>query len=297
MKLIWAQINSNTSVPSLALVADCCAATEGLTLPCCVYVTLTNDREIQKLNREQRNIDRPTDVLSFPSVNYPAGITAKHAHRLILQEYSDDDRAYMLGDIFISYDHVIAQAKEYGHSIEREFSYLLTHGMFHLFGYDHLTDGERREMRTMEEKALALAGITRDTANSESPTDAQLLTLAREAMQRSYSPYSRYKVGACLLSEDGRIFTGTNIENASFGLTICAERSALAKAVSEGVQAFTAIAIAAEGSPPWPCGACRQVLNEFAPGIRILVTWDQTKTDEALLTALLPHSFGPKDLP
>jgi len=297
MKLIWAQINSNTSVPSLALVADCCAATEGLTLPCCVYVTLTNDREIQKLNREQRNIDRPTDVLSFPSVNYPAGITAKHAHRLILQEYSDDDRAYMLGDIFISYDHVIAQAKEYGHSIEREFSYLLTHGIFHLFGYDHLTNGERREMRTMEEKALAIAGITRDTANSESPTDAQLLTLAREAMQRSYSPYSRYKVGACLLSEDGRIFTGANIENASFGLTICAERSALAKAVSEGVQVFTAIAIAAEGSPPWPCGACRQVLNEFAPGIRILVTWDQTKTDEALLTALLPHSFGPKDLP
>ena len=114
-------------------------------------------------------------------------------------------------------------------------------------------------------------------------------------MERSYSPYSGYAVGAALLCADGRIFQGCNIENASFGLTNCAERTAMFKAISEGAEEFTAIAIAASGSAPWPCGACRQVLNEFAPGIRVLVTWDGN-TDEASLDQLLPHGFGPKSL-
>ena len=152
-------------------------------------------------------------------------------------------------------------------------------------------------MRTMEEKALELAGITRDGDQPAKPTDDQLLALAKEAMRRSYSPYSHFKVGACVLSEDGRVFTGTNIENASFGLTNCAERSAIFKAVGDGVKEFSAIAIAAESAPPWPCGACRQVLNEFAPNIRVLIAWDQDKTDESTLDQLLPHGFGPKDLP
>lgn len=296
MKLIWTQSSSLLSA-SLSLAADCCAVAEGVGLPCGVYITVTDDTEIRRINREQRGIDRSTDVLSFPSVNYAKGITAGNAQRLIRQEYSGDDHAYILGEIYISHDHVLAQAEEYGHSVEREFCYLLTHGIFHLFGYDHVTDEERKEMRTMEEKAMKLAGISRDGDTVSAPTDTQLIALAREAMQRSYSPYSHYKVGACLLSEDGRLFTGANIENASFGLTICAERSALSKAVSEGAQSFTAIAIAAEGSAPWPCGACRQVLNEFAPDLRVLIAWDKGNADEAPLSALLPHSFGPKDLP
>ena len=115
-------------------------------------------------------------------------------------------------------------------------------------------------------------------------------------MKRSYSPYSHYPVGAALLCADGRIFQGCNIENASFGLTNCAERTAMFKAISEGADEFTAIAIAANGSAPWPCGACRQVLNEFAPGIRVLVTWDGN-TDEKPLSELLPCGFGPKSLP
>jgi len=297
MKLIWTP-DSKIPDASLALVADCCAAAEGIAVACGVYVTLTDDAAIQAINREQRGIDKATDVLSFPTVNYPVGVTARDAAALLRQEYSGEDHACILGDIMISADHVAAQAREYGHSEIRELGYLLTHGIFHLFGYDHMTDHEKKEMRRMEEKALDLAGVTRGNSGSAAaPADAQLLALAREAMQRSYSPYSRYKVGACLLSTDGRLFTGTNIENASFGLTICAERSALAKAVSDGVREFSAIAIAAEGSPPWPCGACRQVLNEFSPGMRVLITWDQGAADEACLSALLPHSFGPKDLP
>ena len=146
----------------------------------------------------------------------------------------------------------------------------------------------------MEEKILSAVGMSRDEAPAVS--DETLLGLAREAMARSYSPYSGFAVGAALLCADGRIYQGCNIENASFGLTNCAERTALFKAVSEGAREFTAVAIAAEKSAPWPCGACRQVLNEFAPGIRVLVTWGDGLRDELPLSALLPHGFGTKEL-
>ena len=115
-------------------------------------------------------------------------------------------------------------------------------------------------------------------------------------MTRSYSPYSNYPVGAALLCADGRIYQGCNIENASFGLSNCGERTAIFKAISEGAMEFTAIAIASVKSAPWPCGACRQVLNEFAPNIRVLVTWGDGLVDEAPLSVLLPHGFGPKDV-
>ena len=128
-----------------------------------------------------------------------------------------------------------------------------------------------------------------------SAEDKQLADAAREACDGSYSPYSGFAVGAALLTKSGKVYTGCNIENASFGLTNCAERTAMFKAISEGAEEFVAIAIAAEGSAPWPCGACRQVLNEFAPGIRVLVTWDGG-SDEMSLNELLPHGFGPKDL-
>jgi len=127
--------------------------------------------------------------------------------------------------------------------------------------------------------------------------DKKLLDLAREAMHGAYVPYSNYPVGACLLAEDGRVFTGCNVENASYGATICAERTAAVKAVSEGARRFTAIAIAARGSAPYPCGVCRQVLNEFAvPEMRVLVTWDDQHVEKTTLGALLPNSFGPESL-
>ena len=111
----------------------------------------------------------------------------------------------------------------------------------------------------------------------------------------AYVPYSHYWVGAALRAKDGRVFTGCNVENAAFGNTMCAERTALFKAVSEGAREFTEIAIAAEGSAPFPCGACRQSLYEFAPELRVLVTWDGN-VREAKLSALLPEGFGPSSL-
>lgn len=274
--------------------ADCAQHMEGITRPCAVSIRICDDDAIHEINRTYRGVDRATDVLSFPTVGYPAGVTAGQADHLLRRELDDELNACMLGDLIISLPHVLAQAEEYGHSPEREAAYLLVHGLCHLFGYDHMEEDEKRCMRAMEEKILGSIGMSREEGNLCS--DEALLALAREACKRSYSPYSRYAVGAALLCADGRIFQGCNIENASFGLTNCAERTALFKAVSEGAYEFTTIAIAAKDSAPWPCGACRQALNEFAPDIRVIVTWDD-HVEEAPLTALLPHGFGPKSLP
>ena len=126
-------------------------------------------------------------------------------------------------------------------------------------------------------------------------TDEKLMELARQARENAYAPYSHYRVGAALLAEDGTVYTGCNIENAAYGHAMCAERTALFKAVSEGVRSFTRIAIAGSGSAPFPCGACRQTLYEFAPELRVLVTWDGN-VREAKLSALLPEGFGPSSL-
>lgn len=284
--------------PALTSLMQCAAdyavQAEGITRSCAVCIRLCDDDAIHEINREYRQVDRATDVLSFPTVNYPVGITAGNADRLLRREFDDSLDACLLGDLIISVDHIYAQAEEYGHSPQREAAYLLVHGLCHLMGYDHIEEEDKRRMRAMEEKILEAVGMTRDGDGTIS--DEALLALARAAREKSYSPYSHYAVGAALLCADGRVFQGCNIENASFGMTICAERTAVFKAVSEGEQEYVAIAIAAEKSAPWPCGACRQVLNEFAPGIRVLVTWDG-KVDEAPLSALLPHGFGPKELP
>ncbi len=297
MKLLW-QIDTDVNPSWLSLMqtaADCALLMEGVTRDCAVSIRLCDDDAIHEINREYRGVDRATDVLSFPTVGYPAGVTAGHADRLLRRELDDELNACMLGDLILSVPHVLAQAEEYGHSPERECAYLLVHGLCHLMGYDHIEDDDKRRMRTMEEKILSAIGQTRDGEGTV--TDEVLLALAREAMKRSYSPYSGYPVGAALLCADGRVFQGCNIENASFGLTNCGERTALFKAVSEGATEFIAIAIASKNSAPWPCGACRQVLNEFAPDIRVLVTWnDGLNVQEATLVQLLPHGFGPKDV-
>ncbi|MBP3453269.1 MAG: cytidine deaminase [Clostridia bacterium] len=273
--------------------ADCALHMEGVRRKCAVSVRLCDDDTIHEINREFRGIDRATDVLSFPMINYPQGVTAGKADKLLRQALDDELNACMLGDLIISVPHALAQAEEYGHSPEREAAYLLVHGICHLMGYDHIDPDDQRRMRAMEEKILNAVGMSRD--EQQQISDETLLALAVSARERSYSPYSGYAVGAALLSADGRVFQGCNIENASFGLTNCAERTAMFKALSEGATEFTAIAISAESSAPWPCGACRQVLNEFAPDIRVLVTWGD-HVEEAPLSALLPHGFGPKSL-
>lgn len=131
----------------------------------------------------------------------------------------------------------------------------------------------------------------------------ELIGAALAARRFSYSPYSGYQVGAALLTESGRIFTGCNVENAAFGPTVCAERTAVFKAVSEGETKFAALAVT--GSPrgkmtqfSWPCGVCRQVLAEFCDPERmeILVAKSEEDYESRSLGALLPEGFGPGNL-
>ncbi len=128
-------------------------------------------------------------------------------------------------------------------------------------------------------------------------THRELAKLAYGMLDRSYSPYSKFPVGAALLCADGRVFTGCNVENAAYGSTICAERTALVKAVSEGVREFVALAVVGRGEDfCWPCGACRQMLREFAPNLEVVVGNGKKELTVIPLPELLPHSFGPESL-
>lgn len=117
--------------------------------------------------------------------------------------------------------------------------------------------------------------------------------LAKQAMRSAYAPYSRFRVGAAVEAESGDVFTGCNVENASYGLTICAERAAVAAAVAQGHRRFRRVVVATEGDRAVsPCGACRQVLAEFGSGMEVYgVARNETK--RWLLRDLLPAAFGP----
>ena len=119
-----------------------------------------------------------------------------------------------------------------------------------------------------------------------------LIKLATEARENAYAPYSNFKVGAALLASDGRVFTGCNVENATYGLTVCAERVALWKAVSEGEREFVAVAVVADGErPPLPCGACRQLLWEFSGDIEVITANLRGARQSYHLSELFPHPF------
>jgi cytidine deaminase len=125
----------------------------------------------------------------------------------------------------------------------------------------------------------------------------ELLQHAAKALENSYAPYSRFRVGAALLTEDGQVFTGCNVENASYGLSNCAERTAVFKAVSNGKKSFRAIAIVSDRmNPVYPCGACRQVLMEFNPRIKIVLRSKKGRPLVRSLRSILPYSFGPENL-
>lgn len=118
-----------------------------------------------------------------------------------------------------------------------------------------------------------------------------LYGMAKEAAKKAYAPYSKFQVGAALLTGSGGIYTGVNVENASYGAAICAERTAFVKAISEGERSFVAMAVAAEQSEALPCGICRQFMNEFAPELEIITGEDESSLHIRKLCELLPLAF------
>lgn len=129
-------------------------------------------------------------------------------------------------------------------------------------------------------------------------TGEELIVKAKEARMLAYAPYSKFKVGAALLGKNGRVYTGCNIENAAYGATNCAERTAIFKAVSEGVREFSALAVVADTSQPVsPCGVCRQVLAEFfGREVPIFLSNLRGDTVETCIDKLLPGAFSAQDL-
>lgn len=134
-----------------------------------------------------------------------------------------------------------------------------------------------------------------ETVTTEKITE--LIEAAREAAKKAYAPYSNFAVGAALLTSDGQVYEGCNVENASFGLTNCAERTAIFKAVSEGQKKFTAVAIYAD-IPSFcsPCGACRQVIAEFGRDIMVIQANNKGKYIMNSIAELLPGGFSSADL-
>ena len=119
-----------------------------------------------------------------------------------------------------------------------------------------------------------------------------LIDAARRAQQQAYAPYSRFRVGAAVEGEDGTIFAGCNVENASYGLVMCAERVAIGAAVSAGIQRFRRVAVVSDSEPPAaPCGACRQVIFEFAPDAEVLAVGPRS-SHRWTMRELLPAAFS-----
>lgn len=124
----------------------------------------------------------------------------------------------------------------------------------------------------------------------------KLIEKALEAKKNAYVPYSHFHVGSAILTDDGKVYTGCNIESASYTPTICAERTAIFKAISEGSKKIKKIAIVGDADMTYPCGVCRQVIREFGKDSEIIIANSTEEYKVHTLEELLPHSFGPEDL-
>ena len=289
--------------------AICCLRNEGIDGDNCVIsVSFVSPEQIHQMNRDYRGVDKVTDVLSFP-------------------QFEDIDEIIdacgtpfpaELGDVLINLDRVKEQAEEFGHSFERELLYLFTHSVLHLLGYDHIEEDERAVMREREEAVMDELGVARDDspwtdhsddfdgewenhfqsvgrfklATAETSNYAGLYDLAQDAMENAYAPYSGFRVGAALLTEEGRIFKGVNVENASYGAAICAERTAAVTAVAAGFRNFKAIAIASSNGDVSMCGICRQFLAEFSRDLDVITGPDRDHLKVTSLSQLLPDDFS-----
>jgi cytidine deaminase len=161
-----------------------------------------------------------------------------------------------------------------------------------------MTTTKRAKAGKVIEAAKAASPKAVEHKDSLPPHERELVEAAIEVRGRAYAPYSRFYVGAAVRGQDGRIYVGCNVENASYGATICAERNAIAAAVSAGELRPVLIAVTATSHEPCPpCGMCRQVLSEFGEDLPILLVSDEGEVLRQRLSALLPLQFHPRMLP
>ncbi len=151
--------------------------------------------------------------------------------------------------------------------------------------------------------SLEKTGVMGGSASMSEPVDIPknaldtLISQAKEVSKMAYNPYSKFNVGAAIMTNDGTVFTGCNVENASYGLTICAERNTIFHMVAQGHRNFhTLVIYTPTPTPAAPCGACRQVINEFAPDARVISVCDGPEMIDFKLSDLLPDAFGPQNL-
>ncbi|MBE6030394.1 MAG: rRNA maturation RNase YbeY [Clostridiales bacterium] len=273
-----------------------------------ISVSFVSAEEIRELNREHRGVDSVTDVLSFPmfefeDFHYDEADMLNEEYEepdeldeleedieeelMDFEDYEDDD-FILLGDVVICEERAHEQAEEFGHSYERELTYLFVHSIFHLLGYDHMEEEDKKIMRAKEEKIMRKLGIVREGDYSHE----DLIKEAEKMLPLAYAPFSKYQVGAALLTKDNVLYTGVNVENSSYGGTICAERTAFVKAISEGVREFKAIAVVSSGGSAWPCGICRQFMKEFCDDDFEIISYDNEGNIKMYTMAeILPEGF------
>uniref|UniRef100_A0A7V3YKE9 Endoribonuclease YbeY n=1 Tax=Candidatus Caldatribacterium californiense TaxID=1454726 RepID=A0A7V3YKE9_9BACT len=227
-------------------------------------ITFIDEENMRDIKRRFFQEDTVGDVVSFFYGEDPDGVW---------------------GEILVCVPRALEQSRERGVPLAEELMFLVVHGLLHLLGYDDDTEERRRLMMERAEELLA--------AYRKEEVRRRLVEQALRAREFAYAPYSRFRVGAALLSRDGRIFTGCNVENASFGVTMCAERVALGRAVAEGAREFTAIAVVSDGeSFCFPCGLCRQALAEFGLDIEVLAGARDGRFVVQRLRELLPSTFS-----
>lgn len=244
-----------------------------------VSLSLVTNEKIHELNKEYRQIDRETDVLTFAYQE---------------NDVEKDEPITDLGSIIIAVDVAKRQAKEFKHPLERELSFLFIHGLLHSFGYDH--HGE-------EEDAKKMFALQNDILNHlpiDFYTDLnKVKKLLYIAQSQSYSPYSKFRVGAIVCTKDGKYHQGFNIENSAYGVAMCAERTALFSTYTAGykkedIASLSLITSSSEvGSP---CGACRQVMSELMDLNCPVYIYnkDESKSIFTTVEGLLPFVFTPE---
>jgi cytidine deaminase len=238
-----------------------------------VNIYLVTDDEIRLINKKNRDIDEPTDVLSFAmNVNDP------------------ETGCELLGEIVISLERAKEQAKEYGHSEERELAFLCLHGMLHLLGYDH--DNVENENIMIGKQVRYINKIKNEIIGQDKVIRTCILK-ARNLLKKAYAPYSGFRVASVLATGDNKYFEGVNIENASYGATSCAERNAIFSAVTKGKKNIKLIVIASDlEGLIYPCGICRQVMTEFfRPWTKIAVTARDNSCKIYRLHEIIPEYF------